>query len=484
MRVSNKFLGISLIVAAIVLVNGYLLFKNNDVILKSYYVGDLQFANKDLQQAELEKDAAVVPSMTHYISTSVDSISEVTVNKGQTIGAFESLATYRSEDAIAAREELEDKRSAFEAELSELESILSTLEKEGGYTSPSTSTDGAIFGNDEFNIDLTVELGIKQNTPTAEGVAVIQRNIAETTREIEILTSQIDVINEDNTLTTPIDGIVEDIVLQGDMITFVVQSSSKKLVAYVTKEQWLKVELDQAASFTIFEGDEEREQTIDGTVSQKQQIPASESLGYDMLLKNTDLSKDDTVYEVSIEPNDPLETTPLGDVVAVTIITNESMDSYETYSDWIVDYEVPNVGDKHVYTIGYDGKTRLTPITVAFDHETKIKRERQPIVTPEPEAPAEEAVEEEVQEETTAPRVQNVVLENKKEDKDDAKEESPQLDEATVFTSTLEDTALILNGSEKNIFAPTYRPFPFETFDKVQVGTFTWKDAVRYMLPR
>ena len=483
MRVSNKFLGVSLIVAALILVNGYLLLKNNDVILKSYYIDDLQFTNKDIQQEELVKDAAVVSSMQHYISTSVDSISEVTVNKGQTIGAFESLATYRSEDAIAAREELENKLSAYEDELFELKSILSTLKNESDYSNSSTSSDGSTFGNDAFNIDLTVKLGIEQNTPTAEGVAVIQRHIAETTREIDILNSQINSINEANALTTPIDGIVEDIILEGDMITFVVQSSTKKLVTYMTKEEWLKVELDQVATFTIFEGDDEREQTIDGFVTQKQQIPAGDSLGYETLLQNTKLSKEDTVYEVSIEPNDLLDTTPLGDIVEVSIVTNEAYDSYETYSDWVVDYEVPNVGSQHVYTVGYDGKTRLTPITVAFEHKTAIDRERKPIVTVDETAPAEEAVEETVVEETTPARIQNVILEDKKEE-EVVKEEKQQLDEATVFSAPLEDTALILNGSEKNIFAPTYRPFPFETFEKVNVGTFTWKDAIRYMLPQ
>ena len=480
MKVSSKFLGISLMVAALVLVNGYLLLQNNNIILKSYYVNNLQYAQKDVQQEELTKSSAVVSSMEHYIATPVDSIEEVFVVKGQTITSLESLATYKSEQAESARAELDNKLYAYENELSELERILSSLRNEDNYPNTSTSTDGSTFGEDFWNIDLTIELGIEQHTPTAEGVAIIQRHIAETTREIDILDSQIDALNEENALTTPIDGIVADIVLEGDMITFVIQSTTKKLVTYVTKEEWLKVEAMQAASFTIFEGDEEREQRIDATVTAKQQIPAIQSLGYEELVKRTDLAKDDLVYEVSLEPVDSLDTTPLGEIVEVTIITNEAYDSYETYSDWIVEYEVEDVGTKHVYTLGLDGRTRLTPIEELFEHETVINRERVEIV--EEDMLLEEPIVE-IVEETSTPRIQNVEL-AKKEEEEATESEEQELSEATVFNAPLETTAMILDGSEKNIYAPTYRPFPLEKFSRPAVGPFSWKDAIRYMLPQ
>ncbi|MER2000772.1 MAG: HlyD family secretion protein, partial [Lysinibacillus sp.] len=344
MRISNKFLGISLIVAALVLVNGYLLFKNNNVILKSYFASDVQFTTIDDHQEELHKKAAIVPSIQHFIATPVDQISEVMVNKGQDIVALDALAFYKEEDAFAASEELNSKLLAYENELEELESALSELEDEGNYSNSSTSTDGTSLGTNDVNIDLTVELGIEQNTPVAEGIAILQRHIAETNREIEILNGQISLLNEENALTTPIDGIVEDIILEGNMITFVISSSTKKLVTYVDEQEWQKIELDQAASFTIFEGDEELEQLIDASVVQKQQIPATQSLGYDMLLQQSKLDKQQTVYEVSIEPTDLLASTPLGEIVDVTIIVNEEFGVYETFADWVVDYEVDDLG--------------------------------------------------------------------------------------------------------------------------------------------
>lgn len=480
MKVSYKFLGVSLIVAALVLVNGYLLLKNNDIILKSYYVNNMQYAQKDVHQEKLTKPAAVVSSMEHYIAAPVDSIGETFVVKGQNVSVSDSLASYKEDDIDTARTALESKITAYENEISELDSILSTLESEANSAIPTATTDSSSVETDLWNLDLTIELGIEQNTPTAEGAAIIQRHIAESTRELDILNSQLDALNQEHSLVTPIDGIVKDIVLEGDMITFVVQSSTKKLVTYVTKDEWMKVEEMQAASFTIFEGDEELEQLIDGSVVAKQEIPARESIGYEQLLARTDLKEDDVVYEVSIEPTDMLATTPIGEIVDVTIITNEAYDSYETYKDWVVNYEVDGLGTEHVYTLGYDGKTRLTPITSAFDHETTINRERVEAEVVE-EVPAEQPVEEEVVEPTPPPRIQSVTLLEKEEEA--TEEEEEDLVEATVFTAGLEDTAIILDGTTKNIFAPTYRPFPIATFEKKAVGPFTWKDAVRYMLP-
>lgn len=484
MRISNKFLGVSLIVAALVLVNGYLLFKNNNVILKSYFANDVQFTTIDTHQEELEKKAAVVPSMQHFIATPVDQISEVMVNKGQDILSLEALAFYKEEDALAASEELNSKLLAYENELAELESALSELQDEGSYSNSSTSTDGTSFGANALNIDLTVELGIEQSTPVAEGIAILQRHIAETNREIEILNGQISLLNEENALTTPIDGIVEDIILEGNMITFVITSSTKKLVTYVNEQEWQKIELDQAASFTIFEGDDELEQEIDATVVQKQQIPATKSLGYDTLLTQTKLDKQQTVYEVSIEPTDFLETTPLGEIFDVTIVVNAGDGVYETFADWVVDYEVEDLGDKHIYSIGYDGKTRLTPITVLFEHETHVAREIKEEDLDTLEIPI-DFVEEEAEEVTTAPpRIQNVELKKTKEDEKDVSDEEQPLNKAVVFSATLDEPAIIMNGDAKNIYAPTYMPFPFKTFDKEMIEPFTWKDALRYILPQ
>lgn len=154
-----------------------------------------------------------------------------------------------------------------------MERIVSDLQYESNNSSPSTATDSTTLGdNENWNINLTLELGIEQSTPTAEGIAIIQRSIAETERQISILDSMISQLNNNNSLTTPVDGIVKEIVLEGDSIIFQIQSLEKKFVAYVEHEDWKEIEIGQKASVILNEGKED-ELIIDGDVLEKQQIP-------------------------------------------------------------------------------------------------------------------------------------------------------------------------------------------------------------------
>jgi len=480
MRLTRKIKIISAIIAAIILLNGYLLFKQNDIILKKYYINDIQFASLDTHVKELEKNAVVTTANEHFIAAPVQSISEVVVSKGQSVNVLEELAFYKEEEASTEIERLESKRDAYNTELNELENIIDDLERENNSSTPSTSSDSTTLEEDGvWNMDLTLELGIEQNTPTAEGIAIIQRHIAETQREIDILDGMISQLNENHSLVTPIDGIVEDIILEGDSITFNIHSNTKKVVVYVTSKEWQEIEQNQSASIVLYEGKEE-ELTVEGTVIEKQEIPARESIAYTEMKKHNKINPDQTIYEVSIEPSESLEGTPIGELAKATIITHEVPDSYEVLEDWIVDYEVENVGDKHIYTLGYDGMTRLVPATVAFSHNAEIENrwlEEEPTLEEEPIEEDEPSENEE--EEQPKPRIQTVQLKPKEE----PKEEKEDLQKTTVFTAELEKNQIFLNGEAKNLMAPTFRPYPLQTFNSEKIGEVTWKDVLLYMIP-
>lgn len=480
MRLTKKVKIVSAIIAAIILLNGYLLLKQNDIILKKYYINDVQFASLDTHVKELEKNAVVTTANEHFIAAPVQSISEVVVSKGQSIHSLEELAIYKEEEATTEMERLESKRDAYETELSELESIVLDLERENNNSKPSTSSDSTTLGDEDvWNVNLSLELGIEQNTPTAEGIAIIQRHIAETQREIDILDSMISQLSENHSLVSPVDGIVEDIILEGDSITFNIHSITKKVVVYVTSEEWQLIEPGQSTSIVLYEGKDE-EFMVEGTVLEKQEIPARQSIAYTEMKKHKKIDPDQTIYEVSIEPLDTLEETPIGELGKATITTNEAPNSYEVPEDWIVEYEIENVGDKHIYTLGYDGMTRLVPASVAFNHKAEIENgwlEAEP--TPEEEPIEEEEPTETEEKEPPKPRVQTVQLKTEKE----PKEEKAKLQKATVFTAELEENQIFLSGDAKNIMAPTFRPYPLQTFSKEKIGEVSWKDVLLYMIP-
>lgn len=479
---SKKFKITSFFLAVLVVINSYFLFKHNDVIEKKYYANEALFASLDTHTKELEKNAVVTAGNTHYVGSYVQTIGEVLVTKGQSVAVMDELAIFKTDEL----DRIHDEIAAYEKELNELNSILSNLEKEGGSSSPSTSTDSTTLGNAEFwNLNLSVELGIEQNTPTAEGIAIIERHIAETQRQIDILNSASDQISMNNALTTPVEGIVEDIIVDGESITFVIQTTPKKIVVYVDSEEWKYVDENQQATVVINEGEDD-ELIVDGTVIQKQEIPARESIAYDVMRKHEKINEDETIYEVSIEPFDFLLDTPIGQFAKATIVTNEVADSYEVPADWVVKYNVDDVSDEHIYTIGYDGLTRLEPVTVEFEHQTEIVNgwleeevvEEEPI---EEELPEEEEVPvEEETTETTEPRIITVDLEDASAEKETDKAD---LQNAKVITAPLENNMIFLSGDEKNIMAPVFRPYPLQTYKWDRVGEVTWRDVLFFMLP-
>lgn len=475
MRMTKKVKIFSAVALLFVLVNGYLLLKDNDIILKNYYINNVQFAVADYHEKVLETDAVVAAKQEHFIAAPVQSISEVLVTQGQSVSLLTELAIYKPEEAEREITRLETDRVAYENELSELERIVSDLQSENSSSSPSTATDSTTLGDNElWNINLTLELGIEQSTPTAEGIAIIQRSIAETERQISILDSMISQLNNNNSLTTPVDGIVKEIVLEGDSIIFQIQSLEKKFVAYVKHEDWKEIEIGQKASVVLNEGKED-ELIIDGDVLEKQQIPARDSIAFNEMKKNEKVKPDDTVYEVSIEPTDLLTETPIGTLADATITTFEANDSFQVNEDWLVKYEQDNSGNL-IYTVSEDGKTRLEPVDLLFKHKAEIKQEEfmygEPIEENiEEEAPVEEAV-------VTKPRIQTVELEDSKKE-DAAKDED--LEDTAVFTAPIAPQQIFIDGDEKNLFAPTFRPYPLRTFEWSYVDA-TWKDALWYLI--
>lgn len=453
----------------VVVINGYLLLKNNDVIPKSYYIDNMQHAMSDVHTKELKKEGMLATSNEVLIAAPIQAIESVLVKRGDEVFAQQELATYKSD----AGEKLEIERSAYQTELNELDSILSALESESGNSQPSTAADSTTLGDsDVWNLNLSLELGIEQSTPTAEGKAIIRRHIAETERQLEIIDAMITQLTSQQALTSPVDGVVGEVMQEGDTITFVIYPSEKSIITYVDVEQWKRVEVQQRAEVIVRAGEED-EYIVEGTVIEKHEVPAEESLWYKELVKHKKVDPSETLYEVQIQPMDMLADFPYGEKVDVTITTDEVFESFIVHSDWIVHYEVPDIGDTHIYTIGYDGKTRLTPVEVAFSKRGKIDK---PV---EEEVVEEEPAEEETTEEETEQEPTILTVDFNKEE-DEVVDE--KLYDVTVFTGAIDENTMLLDGTARNIYAPTFRPYPIDTYKWENVGEVTWKDIVKFIV--
>ena len=199
MQLSKKAKITTVIMGLIVVVNAYLLLKDNDVILKKYYINDAHFAVAKDHEKMLPLDAIVTSSNEHFIAAPVQAVNEVLVTEGQTVDVLSELVVFKQQETEKEVARLETERAAYATELAELEKVVSQLDNMSSETQPNSSVASDTINDGEtLNINLSVELGIEQGTPTAEGIAVIQRAVAETTRQLELLDSRIKQLSENN----------------------------------------------------------------------------------------------------------------------------------------------------------------------------------------------------------------------------------------------------------------------------------------------
>lgn len=351
-----------LIVMSLVLINAYLLFKEDSPITKKYYISSVQQAVKATNTEELDKEAILATNEEVRISADITSLTEVSAKRGQLVSSNEELAQYKQNEARKEQERLEIEKEAYEEELDTLEDLLDDIEDETKSSKPTSTIDSEQI-NDRLNIIFGLELD-QQSFP-ADAIASLGAKIAEVQRQITILDGLITQLDTNDILASPIDGVIGEIIEQGNTITFVIYATEKSIVAYVTEDEWQRVEVEQDAKITVHAG-KENEQVIEGIVIEKQAIPAQQSLWVDELIKNKKVDASNTIYEIRMRPYDLMLDYPYGLVVDSTITTKEIVDSYKVKSEWVISQEIPNIGNTHVYTLGYDGKTRLTPILVEF----------------------------------------------------------------------------------------------------------------------
>ncbi|WP_341321794.1 HlyD family secretion protein [Solibacillus sp. FSL H8-0523] len=466
---SKKAKIIAVIMGLIVVVNAYLLLKDNDVILKKYYINDAHFAVAKDHEKMLPLDAIVTSSNEHFIAAPVQAVNEVLVTEGQTVNVLSELVVFKQQQTEKEVARLQTERAAYTTELAELEKVFLQLDSMSSETQPNSSmASDSINDGETLNVNLSVELGIEQGTPTAEGIAIIQRAIAETTRQIELLDSQITQLSEYNLLTSPVEGVVKEIVLEGDSIIFNIQSSNKKIIAYVTPKQWQEIELEQFTEITLFEG-QDNEFTLDGVVSEKQQIPARNSIAFEEMKRHEKINSSETIYEISILPNEDLFDLPVGTLASANITVNQVFDSFGIHEDWLVQKATDEDEEtQYVYMLDENGKTTLASVEELFTYQTKLNQREALLIEGEEE---EEVVQE------TSPRIQTVKL----TDENVVKEDKDELTNVAVISGPNELSPIFLNEKERNLNAPTFRPYPLQLFDRSQIDS-QWQLILEYWL--
>lgn len=354
---SRPWTSISIIVIALLVgVNAFFVFKDNSKVARSYFVDEFQRATTGDRVETVKKDAIVAPAQTYTIAADAKSLSAVNVKRGQNITASDLLATYKTEEVDDELTKLEAERDAYETELSDLESALSDVESDfGGKANPKSSINTDQI-SDKLNVTVKLELA-QQNTPST-AVAILNRHIAETTRQIAVLDAQIAQIQARQGVISPVDGVISNITDEAGTVTFEIYSTEKAVLAYLSEDEWQKVAAGQRVDIDLQHVKDE----LTGVVLEKQMIATNEDTLWANELAKTAKLPQPTNYEVTLQQDDLLENIPFSTVGQASIVVNEAFDAYKVKSSWVKKVK----GAKSVYIIDEDGKIRLEDIDVAF----------------------------------------------------------------------------------------------------------------------
>lgn len=452
-----KQIGIALgIVAtiAVISVNGYLLFNEESSFEKSYFINESRRVYADHHVSSIEKDVILAAEEEVHISADAKALSQVVVRAGQSISLNEELATFNSDQIDNEQRKLEIERDAYEKELSTLESVLRTLERDKKLKAPLTKIDSKQIDED---LNVTVQTEIAQSTPT-EAIALVEQKIAEVERQLEIAKNRLSELNTSLSLTSPVDGIVADVKEENGTVTFILYSNEKNLVTYITEEEWKEIKEGQRVEIENIEEhflrddmmlEEEEEVPVEGSVIEKQKIPTTNSI---WLAEMKDKLPDSKLFEVRISPFNQFVDTPFTTFTKANIITNESLSAYKVNEHWVmdvkkkvdegvddvstmdfseemnVDQSNENVEDQYtiehyVYVLGDDGTVRLAQVSIDFTDDNKA-----------------------------------------------------------IITGEIEDGIVILNEKQKEEASRTFLPATLKLPKKEALKTFTWEDYVRYLV--
>ena len=440
----------------LVIVNSYFLFMPDSKIDRIYYLNEYEWQNKNNYKHFLPKQSVVASKEIIYVTANASELDQIKVKKGQMINSNDPLAVYNE----ATREQLVRQTAAelnaYNSELDGLNSALEEIERQATTRKPSSYINADQFAD---NINVQVQMEIVQSDTSSEANAILMQHIAEVERKIEITRATLDELNKTKSIPSPINGSIGDIIFADNSVTFEIHSSEKNIIAYLSEQQLREVKIGQSVIVEVQGHDE----PVEGVIIEVQEFPAKQSVWIQRLTQKGDIQHDETVYEIRIDLNDLFVLAPYNSLAKADITIQEVNDSYISPSHWIVNKEIEGVSDQHIYTVDYDGKIRLEPVTVL--HEAPVNRWN-PI--------ADELVDDIASKEKLAQHHINHVKSIVKNS-----ENEPQI--ITAFMMNSNDPSILLSSKDRRIQAATFPPLPLRLISFDEVGKITWKDVVKYL---
>ena len=473
----------------LVAINSYLLLNPSSNVERAYYLNQYEIVSPGNYVQFLPKDAILASKETLYITEDATLLNDIRVKPGQPIQNGDELALFSEGKQGDFTRQLEIEEEAYEDELENLKYVLDEIEYMGDRFDPTSSIETEQL--DEF-ISVTLEAEIMQEQSTSGAIAIIQQAIAATERQLQIIEARLQDAAISKAITSPITGSIGEIKQQDGKVTFEIHSEEQNLVAYVNEEEWKKVQTEQDVKIFV----EDTNEPFSGVVVEKQALPATETLWYKLMKEKSLVQHEAIVYEIRIDINDLIEAEPFATAVNSDIIISTYPESSLVPSTW-AQYEDPlNEVDAQLYTLGYDGKIRLSPITVLDKVDVGFIQPmfNEPLPVEDfinndenedldENADIEAGFDEEQSAVENIEEVETVVSTQKEDQLETIKKrlDSNENQDVIVFNRLESEYTTILSERTRNVNAPAFLPLPMERFSITEIGTIRWQDVLKYL---
>ncbi|WP_253733013.1 hypothetical protein [Lysinibacillus sphaericus] len=186
---TRPWTSIGIVLAMLIIgINAYFVFKEDSTVTRSYFIDEFQKAYIGTNTERVNKETIVAPAETYTITADATKLSAVNVKRGQEVMMNDLLATFKTDEVDEELTKLESERTAYETELNDLQDALDQIEDEYDDSNPKSSINTDQI-NDKLSVTLKLELAQQNSLSTA--VALLNRHIAETNRQIALIDAQI-----------------------------------------------------------------------------------------------------------------------------------------------------------------------------------------------------------------------------------------------------------------------------------------------------
>lgn len=366
MKTRLYIIGLSIAITAFVAANAILVFKEDSIVARNYYIEDhVRVAEGDYKR-ELEKEAVAVPTTSFSLTVNREDLKDVLVEQGDTVTNGQPIATLDTTDTDQQRAEWDARSGAYETELRDLNAVLSTLRTAKSRSGSTSSTSGSSTGrgnaNDEIvdvTVNANVDVEISEDATYDSAMAAIEEKIAEVERELVVVDAQLTSTSEAPEFVSPIDGVVEKVEEYETQVIVHVTPNEATLVTFVEEKNWHEIELTQPVQAysthlaKFYAAETAGKGTVPVTDNRWKEI-------HGQFEEQPDLP----LYEVQITPAETLTDLPFGANVNVTITIDEATGAMRLRDDWTI---VRDLEYAEIYSISQQGTIGRIPVTIAFD---------------------------------------------------------------------------------------------------------------------